>query len=128
MGVNKESWFPKYMIFAASLGVLLPLLVQVTAPQQIAEATAPHLFLLLCQIMMEMAGQSPEFHQMLWMTIPLGYSSYRMSSLKTWFVVAWEMFFRKYSAGSNAGILTWEMFHLLLASSNAIFWTYNLFV
>jgi hypothetical protein len=44
--VNKESWFPKYMAFAASLGVLLPMLVQFAAPRQVAEATAPHLFLL----------------------------------------------------------------------------------
>ena len=122
--VNKESWFPKYMVFAASLGVLLPLLIQVAAPLRVAQATAPHLFLLLNQIMMEHVGMGPEFHPMLWMMVPLGYSSYRMSSLKTWVFMAWNIFLTE----SPPGLFTWETFHLLLAASNAVFWTYNLFV
>merc|ERR1712176_1242784 len=70
----------------------------------------------------------PEFHPMLWMMIPLGYSSYRMSSLKTWLSVAWEMFSSTHLSGSSQRLFTWETFHLLLAASNALFWTYNLFV
>jgi hypothetical protein len=75
--------------------------------------------------MMETMGRRPDFHPMLWMMIPLGYSSYRMSSLTTWVSVAWNMFL---TANPPGTLLTWETFHLLLAASNVVFWTYNLFV
>jgi len=126
-GISEKKWFAKYMVFAASLGVLLPLLLQVTAPLPIAGAAAPHLYMLLFQIMMEKMANSPKFHSMLWLTIPLGYSAYRMACLKTWTTMAWQMVSSTNGHGSGA-FLTWEMAHFLLALGNTIFWTYNLFV
>lgn len=122
-----EPWFPKYMVFAAGLGVFLPLAIQVLAPPQIANAAAPHLYMLVCQIMMEIMVNGPEFHPLLQLMVPLGFSAYRVSCLKSWVMMAWEL-----SAGSTATTTTttvaWEVMHMALAVFNTIFWTYNTFV
>merc|ERR1712151_855471 len=101
-------------------GVLLPLLVQFVAPEHIAEATAPHLYMLVCQILMEMMVNAPEFHPALIAMNPVGFSVYRISCIKTWLVVASQMLSNSFQDGaaSNA-LLTWEMVHFLLALSNA---------
>jgi len=124
----EEPWFAKYMIFAATLGVVLPLLVQFAAPSPIAEATAPHLFVLLCQIMMELMVNGPRFHPMLQLITPIGFSAYRMAGLTTWLAVAWEMVSSAHRDGGSNAISAWEAANLLLAASNMIFWTYNTFV
>ena len=122
-----ESWFLKHMIFFACLGVLFPLVIQVVAPLPIAQAAAPHLYMLVCQIMMEMITNGPEFHPLLQLMVPLGFSAYRMSCLKTWLLMAWQM--SGYgSAAPTATTTTWEMLHLVLAASNTIFWTCNTFI
>jgi hypothetical protein len=127
---ERGPWFAKYMIFAATIGVLLPLLVHLLAPSPIANATAPHVFLLLSQILMEIMVNGPRFHPMLQVINPIGYSVYRLGSLKMWVVLAWEMLSTTANndgIGSNA-ILTWEMMHFWLAVTNVLFWTYNTFV
>jgi len=126
-GVARESWFPKYMITAATMGVILPLLLQLVAPTPIAEAAAPHLFVLLCQILMEtMANGGPNFHPLLQLINPIGFSAYRMGCLKTWIVVAWQL--KVATSGTALTVVTWENAHLILAVLNGIFWTYNTFV
>lgn len=123
--VSSESWFPKYMQFAATLGVFLPIATQVLAPEPIAQATAPHLYVLVCQILMEMMTRRPDFHPLLQLMVPLGFSAYRMSCLKSWVVTAWQM-----SGGRTMATTatTLEILHLVLAVSNAIFWSYNTFI
>lgn len=124
-----EPWFLKHMMFAASLGVLFPLVVQVLAPLPIAQAAAPHLYMLVCQIMMEMMVNGPEFHPLLQVMVPLGFSVYRMSCLKTWLLMAWQM--SGYGSAATTTVTTttiWEMLHLVLAASNTIFWTCNTFI
>merc|ERR1711933_119058 len=92
-------------------------------------------------MVMEHMGMGPEFHPLLWMMVPIGYSSYRLSSLKTWVLEALIQFLAAQGAlgfmganlpgfmGNNLpGFMSWETFNLLLALSNAIFWSYNLFV
>lgn len=119
---NSEAWFMHYMLFAATLGVILPLVVQLLAPSSIAQASAPHLYLLVCQIMTEHMVHNPRFHPLLQVINPIGFSAYRMATVTAWAIVAWEML----PVGSS--ILSWEMMHLLLAGSNALFWFYNTFV
>jgi len=125
-----EPWFGKYMISAAMLGVLLPLVVQVLAPLPIAEAVAPPLYTLLCQILMEMMASGPMFHPLLAVMVPIGFNAYRIAGLKTWCVLAWKMVSSTYNQHGNSinTVITWEMVHFLLALSNAFLWTYNLFV
>lgn len=126
--LGEEPGFEKYMMVAAGLGVILPLLVQFFAPEHIAEATAPHLYMLVCQILMEMMVNGPKFHPALQAMNPIGFSAYRMSGIKTWIVVAWQMVSNSYQDGGSNVLLTWEMAHFLLALSNVFMWTYNLFV
>lgn len=128
--LQPDTWFKKHMMFAASLGVLIPLVVQVLAPLPIAQAAAPHLYMLVCQIMMEMMVNGPEFHPLLQVLVPLGFSAYRMSSLKTWLLMAWQMsgYGSSAAAATTTTTTAWEMFHLVLAASNTIFWTCNTFI
>jgi len=121
---SNESWFDKYMASAAIVGLVLPLLIQVFAPIEMANATAPHLYVLFFQILMEVMGNGPNFHPMLWMVVPIGYSAYRTALLKTWLVVAWQMLVD--NSGSNAN--AWAVAHFGVALINVIFWTYNTFV
>lgn len=119
---NNETWFMKYMLFAATLGVLVPLAIQFVAPLPVAQAAAPHLFVLVCQIVMEHSVNNPRFHPLLQVMNPIAFSAYRMATLKTWVEVAFEMH------DHDAAGITWEKAGFLLAVANLIFWTYNLFV
>lgn len=123
-----EAWITNYFLFAATLGVILPLVVQMVAPSHIAEASAPHLYLLVCQIITELMVNNPRFHPMLQVINPIGFSVYRMFTLKTWLLVAWEIAPTTDLGNSSGAILNLEMLHLLLTLSNVIFWTYNTFV
>lgn len=124
---NQEKWFMKYMIFAATLGVLVPLLVQFFAPEAVAQVTAPHLFILVCQIVMEHMVYNPKCHPVIQIITPIGFSAYRMSTLKTWVALAFEMMMN--ATGNNTDVvLTWGKAHFVLALANAVFWTYNLCV
>ena len=124
---NNESWFMNYMLFAATLGVILPIVLQFVAPSAIVQASAPHLYLLVNQIMMEHMVNNPRFHPILQVINPIGFSVYRMATLKIWLEVAYEML-PTTTELDRSDILTWEMLHLLLALSNVMFWTYNTFV
>merc|ERR1712193_432307 len=42
--LSNEPWLAKYMLTAVTLGLLFPLVAILLAPQPIAEATAPHLY------------------------------------------------------------------------------------
>lgn len=123
-GINKEPFFLKHMMFAAILGIFLPLATQVLAPPQIAQAAAPHLYMLVWQVMMEIMSNGPEFHPLLQLMVPLGFSTYRMSSLKSWVVLALEIS----DSGASTTTNIWATVHLVLAVSNAIFWTCNTFI
>jgi hypothetical protein len=124
---NNDQWFVIYMLNAATIGVILPLLLQVLAPAPIAQAAAPPVYMLLSQILMEMMGNGPKFHPMLQLMTPIGFCAYRMAGLKTWLVLAWQMV-SSTDYGSSDAILNWEMVHFMVALSNSFLWTYNLFV
>jgi hypothetical protein len=126
---NDRAWFTHYMLFAATLGVILPIVVQLLAPSSIAQASAPHLYLLVCQIMTEHMVHNPNFHPLLQVINPIGFSAYRMATVTTWAIAAWEMLPAAAAAEQQGSILSsWETMHLLLAGSNALFWFYNTFV
>jgi len=127
---NKEPWFFVYMRSAAVLGVGLPLLLQVLAPLPVADAAAPHLYLLLFQIGMEKMLSGPRFHGLLVAMNPIGFSIYRTVCLKTWLVLAWDMMVVSRTTDSDVrtAVVIFYMAHFVLALSNTVFWTYNLCV
>ena len=119
---SNETWFMRYMLFAATLGVLVPLGMQFVAPPPVAQAAAPHLFVLVCQIVMEHSVNNPRFHPLLQVMTPIAFSAYRMATLKSWVKVAFDIH------DHNTAGITWEKAGFLLAVANLIFWTYNLFI
>lgn len=129
-----EPWFRNWMRVCVGIGVILPGITQLFAPVTIAEAAAPHMYLLLCQIFMEIVTERCIiFHPLPQFLVPVGFSVYRMLSLKTWMVSAWH---RAFSVPCPAGIcynlqgtvVTWETADLALAQLNVLLWSYNLFI
>ena len=118
-------WFKIYVSTFAIIGILVPLLTLILAPQNIAEAVAPHLYLTLCQVVLEATMTGPKVHSLIELLNPIGFNAYRLLCLKTWLMVAYRTVVtsRTYVSGS-----LWEVFGFALALSNTIIWSYNLFV
>jgi len=116
-------WFKIYMATFGIIGIVLPFVVQIVAPRSIADAAAPHLYLTLCQIVMETLTRGPHFYPLMQLMVPIGFNAYRLISLKTWLITAWR------STGAvTQGGMVWEALGLALAFVNTVVWTYNLFV
>ena len=120
-------WFKIYVSTFAIIGVLVPLLTLLLAPQPIAEAAAPHLYLTLCQVMLEAMMTGPKVHSFIELLNPIGFNAYRLLCLKTWLMVASRTVVTSRSTYFSGGSL-WEVFGFALALANTILWSYNLFV
>jgi len=116
-------WFKNYLLTFGTIGVIFPLAAQVFAPRSIADAAAPHLYLLMCQLVMETASRAPEFYPLTQLLVPIGFNAYRLLSIRTWLGTAWRSF-----GAAPRQRAVWEAFGLALACANAVVWTYNLFV
>jgi len=114
-------WFSTYMKAFATVGIILPLAVQIFAPRAVANAAAPHFYLTLCQVVMESFTTGPRFHPLTQLLNPIGFNAYRIGALKVWTETAWMGF-------TGARHKTWGMLGLVLAVANTLLWTYNLFV
>ena len=141
---SNDIFFKRYLGACVVIALILPMLVQFFAPTSIAEVSAPHLYLLLCQIALEHMVNNPRCHPLLQLINPIGFSFYRLAALKTWLGAALAPFplqafgIRAYHClmVTESGIwmcpqmlpTAWEVFHLLLALSNVVLWTYNTFV
>lgn len=141
---SNDSFFKRYLRVCIVIALILPMLLQFFAPTPIANASVPHLYLLLCQIALEHMANNPRCHPSLQLMTPIGFSFYRLAALKTWLVAALAPFplqgfgMRAYHClmVTESGIWmcpetvpsAWEAFHILLALSNVILWTYNTFV
>jgi len=113
-------WFSIYMIVFASAGVALPAATLLLAPDEAKSTIAPHLFLLLTQIHMEGVTNDVRYHNVIRLLVPIGFNTYRMSSLFRWVEVAWK---------NNASLEgCWYYCNIGLAVVNLILWAYNLFV
>lgn len=116
LGLIKEDnlfpWFSIYMGVFATFGVLLPAAALLLGS---SVAGAPHLFLIMSQILMESITKSVACHNVIRLLVPIGFNAYRMPCLVTWVHKSWK------SDSSNY----WS---LGLAVTNLILWAYNLFV
>merc|ERR1712087_878653 len=70
---------------------------------------------------------NPKCHPVIQIINPIGFSAYRMSALKTWVALAFEMMMNA-TGNSTDVVLNWEKAQFVLALANAVFWTYNLCV
>lgn len=111
-------WFKTYILTFGVVGIVLPLALQVLAPRPVAEAAAPHLYLTLCQVVMETVARKARYHPVPRLLVPIGFNAYRLTALGTWVRTA------RGAAPRGAG----EVAGLVLAVANALLWTYNLFV
>jgi len=150
MSGDDEPWFKRYMVFAATLGLILPLLTVVYMPvREVAVLAVPPLFVLWCQIIGESVVMfKPNVHRFITLLVPVGFSAYRMNLLIEWFrssvalymqhvLVGWYVGSGSFdpnaaSAAQLAEISSaapvWYTLGVILSGANLLFWSYNLFV
>jgi hypothetical protein len=128
-------WFIRYLNFFGMIAIVLPILFQLAAPRYISDAAAPHLYLTVCQVAMELLTKGGKFHALLQLLNPIGFNTYRIWTLCVWASTSMSSFLTAKDSvaglGSNmfAGkMIIWEALNLSLALVNLVAWTYNLFV
>uniref|UniRef100_A0A7S0C4K2 DUF7733 domain-containing protein n=1 Tax=Proboscia inermis TaxID=420281 RepID=A0A7S0C4K2_9STRA len=114
-------WFSTYLKSFGTVGILLPLVVQILAPRSIVNAAAPHFYLTLCQVVMESFARGPRFYSLTRLLVPIGFNAYRIGALKVWIEKAWI----GYTIDRHS---TWGILGLVLAAANTLMWTYNIFI
>merc|ERR1712151_423278 len=120
-------WFiQKYMPTAVIIGLILPLITILVAPEDVAKLATPHLFVLWCQIIGESVTMfNPYAHRFVTLLLPIAFSVYRMSLLVEW--VLWSISLLESITAIESMPIEY-MWGLALASLNLLFWSYNLFV
>jgi len=122
---SEEPWFARYMVFYATIGLILPLGTIVMGPRNMAVLCAPHLFVLCMQIIMEgLLVMNENCHDLVRILVPIGYSAYRERSLMVWCT---EAFVATESAAEMIQEPWWYWWGLVLSVFNLVAWTYNLF-
>mmetsp|Transcript_20047 Transcript_20047/g.40627 ORF Transcript_20047/g.40627 Transcript_20047/m.40627 type:complete len:256 (-) Transcript_20047:61-828(-) len=112
-----------YVAAFAIVGLLLPGAVMIVGPAALAELAAPHLFILLCQIIMECLTDSPLYHIMVRLFVFVGYSTYRIWKLVHWVESSWDLLLT-----TTEESRVWYLAGFGLASINLLMFSYNLFV
>uniref|UniRef100_A0A7S2HNC2 DUF7733 domain-containing protein n=1 Tax=Helicotheca tamesis TaxID=374047 RepID=A0A7S2HNC2_9STRA len=129
---GKGSWFTTYTTWFGRLGLVVPLFVTIAAPSTIADAAAPHLYLVFCQCLMETLVST--FHVLPRLLVPIGFNAYRLIALRDWVQTSWNSCsiacdaFSKTTKTHFDIKLIWEMLGFTLAMTNMIMWTYNIFI
>ncbi|KAL7526098.1 hypothetical protein ACHAXR_001315, partial [Thalassiosira sp. AJA248-18] len=128
---SDAKWFQKYMFTAATIGLLLPIITILCAPNEVVVLAAPHLFVLWCQIIGESITMvNPYVHRYVNLLLPIGFSVYRTPQLVDWFLGSVSLYNKNVLAttATAENISAAYAWGLALASLNLVFWTYNLFV
>lgn len=127
---ENAGWFKKYMLFAATIGLALPLITIIYATnREVAALAVPHLFVLGCQIIGEsMTKYNPNCHRYVTLLVILGFSIYRLHLLVEWFLGSVVSLYYREGHYNNELLLSEQGWGMVLSSINLVFWTYNLFV
>lgn len=120
-------YFDEYIMLAAVLGLLLPLMQIVISFLRDDEVTvresAPHLFLLAAQVVSENLSSGKDSIALpVKALIPVMYNSRRLLDLSRWATTVFSRDLRSLTLASTA----WDIFGMSLAVGNLIFWNYNL--
>ena len=118
---DRGPWFKIYFTFFSIIGLPLPVLLLSLAPSEVANAAAPHLYLVVCQVIMESMFFSPNVHVLPRFLIPIGFNTYRIGVLFQWVQQAWTTFQLEMSS-------LWSIVGLMVAVTSLVGWAYNLFV
>jgi hypothetical protein len=135
---GRGPWFKNYVMTFGVLGVLLPVAFMLLAPSAYAQAAAPHLYLVSCQLVMEsLVNGSSQVHSLCRALVPIGFNTFRMWSLMEWTKASIQLL---QQANHHAPLLLidsfrlsismmgWSVLGCLLSISNLVVWTYNLFI
>jgi hypothetical protein len=130
---SDSAWFKRYMLLAATIGLVMPLVTVARARREVASLAAPHLFVLCCQIIGEsMTKFNTNSHRFVTLLVFVGFSVYRMNLLVEWFLGSVSLYWDGLRGwGGHSGmedVLSGHGWGLALSSLNLAFWTYNLFV
>ena len=136
---GRGPWFPRYVTFFGMLGLLLPLLYIGLAPSSaFAQAAAPHLYLVSCQLILErMVSGVPTIHPLPRCLVPIGFNTFRLWSLVEWTQQSLHLLKEANSHAPlllidsvrlSSSVLGWSVLGVMLSMSNLIAWSYNLFV
>lgn len=110
--------FAAYMAVFQVSAVFLPLSLILFATREIAEPCVPSLVLLLVQITVENLAMGKYCHDLPRLLIPIGFSTYRITGIYTWVMLAWQQQQDKALTSQLAlGLAVW----------NLVIWSYNLF-
>ncbi|KAL7573464.1 hypothetical protein ACA910_013778 [Epithemia clementina (nom. ined.)] len=129
------SGFQVYMGIAVIGTVFLPLLLLLAPLAQpwttsVAQVAAPHLFVLLVQIVMEQLTNRKWVHDLPRILVPLGFSIWREWTLWTWVQESWDLCTHSSATGQSPPsdeIVLGLTSGLVLAVFNWLLYSYNLF-
>jgi len=116
-----EKSFLIYFGLSKVVGFLIPLVMMFSAPTEIATMVTPSLVLVIAQAVAE--PSTAGCHDVLRMTVPIGYSAYRLfGPLQIWVIDSYGLYLEHATGGS------WVYaFNVGLAWVNLVFAAYNLF-
>lgn len=124
---GRGTWFKRYILSYALVSLALPLPFVFLAPRAVAAAAAPHLFLTAVQSAVESLTAHQRFAPLLRLLVPIGFNVYRLGTLREWCLAAFCTA-RQTGPGAPLWALAWAAGGLALALTNALLWSYNLFV
>jgi len=120
-------WFKNYVTVVGLVGVICPVFLCL-APEPIADAAAPHLYLTCCQVVMETLTQGPDFYPLMRLMTIIGFNAYRLRPLWMWVSKAWNRYDSVVTSKTPFESRIWESLGLIMAVANLLVWSYNLFV
>mmetsp|Transcript_22036 Transcript_22036/g.53343 ORF Transcript_22036/g.53343 Transcript_22036/m.53343 type:complete len:230 (-) Transcript_22036:129-818(-) len=123
-----EKSFVIYFICSKIMSLLVPLLLVIAGPLDIAVMVIPSLINVVAQAIAEQSTAS--FHDVLRILVPIGYSSHRLfGPVTTWALNSWSLWLQKQEGGEFASNRSYYVytFNLVLAWANLAFAAWNLF-
>jgi len=124
-------WFNIYVNVFAVLGLLLPSIVCLAAPRDIAASAASHTMLLFSQVIVEIISTGPFMHSQPKLMVPIGFNAFRMATLWSWVTRSWDIAQQTLNSNNlpvRASMKVWVATAFLLGLVNLVIWTYNLFI
>lgn len=109
--------FAAYMAVFQVSAVLLPLSLIMFTTREMAEPCVPSLVLLLVQINVENLAMGKHCHDLPRLLIPIGFSTYRLTSIYAWVMSTWHQQDETLTSQLALGLAVWNM----------VIWSYNLF-
>ncbi|EKX35367.1 hypothetical protein GUITHDRAFT_155525 [Guillardia theta CCMP2712] len=113
-----ERWVSTYAKFMAVISIPLPWLLIFQGNKDHVMAAGSHLYLIMAQVLMETLMVKLKWSTAVRLLTPIAYNTYRLLSLRDWYMA---VFFSEYLEDS------FGLPDKLVALTNLVMWTFNLF-